>query len=213
MDRHAPLRRPPYRTEDVEGVWDSPGLHAHLLILADKARRFASDPDIAEARAVALSERLGGRDDAGRRHPRGSGGSGGRGARLVGARYGHGALDQLVDRAPARGPLRPAPVRPCPSSAGSTRGPVHQGPAPRPSTGTWSARAAVPPADHPARSKQDPASSWSLALPPSWPGPSRAGTLRCDERRRPAARMVVLGGTVRCASGQALERHRVLPRR
>jgi xylose isomerase len=44
----------PYRTEGVDGVWDfAAGCMRTYLILADKARRFAADPDIADALAVA----------------------------------------------------------------------------------------------------------------------------------------------------------------
>jgi xylose isomerase len=44
----------PYRTEDEDGVWDfATGCMRSYLILAEKARRFAADPDIAEALAAA----------------------------------------------------------------------------------------------------------------------------------------------------------------
>ncbi len=51
----------PYRTEDAEGVWDfARGCMRTYLILADKARRFAEDPEIQEAlvtaQAAALAE-------------------------------------------------------------------------------------------------------------------------------------------------------------
>jgi len=48
FDAHA------YRTEDASGVWDfARGCMRTYLILADKARRFATDPEIAEALAAA----------------------------------------------------------------------------------------------------------------------------------------------------------------
>lgn len=48
FDAHA------YRTEDPEGVWEfAAGCMRMYLILAEKARRFDTDPDIAEALAVA----------------------------------------------------------------------------------------------------------------------------------------------------------------
>ena len=48
FDAHA------YRTEDADGVWDfARGCMRTYLILADKARRFAADPEIAEALAAA----------------------------------------------------------------------------------------------------------------------------------------------------------------
>jgi xylose isomerase len=44
----------PYRTEDADGVWDfAAGCMRTYLILADKARRFADDPEIAAALATA----------------------------------------------------------------------------------------------------------------------------------------------------------------
>ena len=44
----------PYRTEDADGVWAfARGCMRTYLILAEKARRFAEDPEIAEALAVA----------------------------------------------------------------------------------------------------------------------------------------------------------------
>ena len=48
FDAHA------YRTEDASGVWDfARGCMRTYLILADRARRFAADPEIAEALAAA----------------------------------------------------------------------------------------------------------------------------------------------------------------
>ncbi len=53
FDAHA------YRTEDVDGVWDfAAGCMRSYLILADKARRFDQDPEIAEALAVARAGEL-----------------------------------------------------------------------------------------------------------------------------------------------------------
>jgi len=49
----------PYRTEDTDGVWDfARGCMRTYLILADKARRFAEDPEIQEALATAQAHRL-----------------------------------------------------------------------------------------------------------------------------------------------------------
>jgi xylose isomerase len=49
----------PYRTEDAAGVWDfARGCMRTYLILAEKARRFAADPEIAEALAVARAGEL-----------------------------------------------------------------------------------------------------------------------------------------------------------
>jgi len=49
----------PYRTEDADGVWDfALGCMRTYLILADKARRFATDPDIAEALSQARAGQL-----------------------------------------------------------------------------------------------------------------------------------------------------------
>jgi len=49
----------PYRTEDVEGVWDfARGCMRTYLILGDKARRFAQDREIQEALRVAKADRL-----------------------------------------------------------------------------------------------------------------------------------------------------------
>jgi len=49
----------PYRTEDAAGVWDfARGCMRTYLILAEKARRFAADPDIAEALATARAGEL-----------------------------------------------------------------------------------------------------------------------------------------------------------
>ncbi|MFZ4517135.1 MAG: xylose isomerase [Microthrixaceae bacterium] len=53
FDAHA------YRTEDPDGVWDfARGCMRSYLILADKARRFDEDPEIAEALAAARTARL-----------------------------------------------------------------------------------------------------------------------------------------------------------
>jgi xylose isomerase len=53
FDAHA------YRTENVDGVWDfARGCMRTYLILKDKAKRFASDPDITEALAVARAASL-----------------------------------------------------------------------------------------------------------------------------------------------------------
>ena len=53
FDAHA------YRTEDVEGVWEfARGCMRSYLILADKARRFDEDPEIAEALAAAGTDLL-----------------------------------------------------------------------------------------------------------------------------------------------------------
>lgn len=49
----------PYRTEDAAGVWDfARGCMRTYLILAEKARRFAADPEIAEALAAARAGEL-----------------------------------------------------------------------------------------------------------------------------------------------------------
>jgi xylose isomerase len=49
----------PYRTEDPDGVWDfARGCMRTYLILADKARRFRSDPEIQEALRTARSAEL-----------------------------------------------------------------------------------------------------------------------------------------------------------
>lgn len=49
----------PYRTEDADGVWQfARGCMRNYLILAEKARRFEKDPDIAEALAIAKSPLL-----------------------------------------------------------------------------------------------------------------------------------------------------------
>ena len=53
FDAHA------YRTEDADGVWDfARGCMRTYLILKERAARFADDPDIREALAVAQHERL-----------------------------------------------------------------------------------------------------------------------------------------------------------
>jgi xylose isomerase len=49
----------PYRTEDAAGVWDfARGCMRSYLILKDKAARFHTDPEIADALATAQAERL-----------------------------------------------------------------------------------------------------------------------------------------------------------
>jgi len=49
----------PYRTEDPEGVWAfARGCMRTYLVLREKARRFATDPEIQEARRAALVDRL-----------------------------------------------------------------------------------------------------------------------------------------------------------
>jgi xylose isomerase len=49
----------PYRTDDADGVWDfARGCMRTYLILAEKARRFHEDPEIAEALAAARAEGL-----------------------------------------------------------------------------------------------------------------------------------------------------------
>ena len=49
----------PYRVEDADGVWEfARGCMRTYLILADKARRFRTDPDIAEALATAKADQL-----------------------------------------------------------------------------------------------------------------------------------------------------------
>ncbi len=49
----------PYRTEDPDGVWDfATGCMRTYLILADKARRFHSDPDIQDALRTARTAEL-----------------------------------------------------------------------------------------------------------------------------------------------------------
>jgi xylose isomerase len=86
----------PYRTEDADGVWDfASGCMRTYLVLAEKARRFREDPEIAEALAVAkvadlalptrpeggLPELLATSEDE---------------AALAAQGYGHERLDQLV---------------------------------------------------------------------------------------------------------------------
>jgi xylose isomerase len=49
----------PYRTEDLDGVWEfARGCMRTYLILADKARRFAADTEIQEALRAAQADRL-----------------------------------------------------------------------------------------------------------------------------------------------------------
>jgi xylose isomerase len=86
----------PYRTEDADGVWDfARGCMRTYLILAEKARRFREDPEIAEALAAAqvgnlatptrpeggLAQLLATSEDE---------------AALAAQGYGHERLDQLV---------------------------------------------------------------------------------------------------------------------
>ncbi|MBK6671188.1 MAG: xylose isomerase [Actinobacteria bacterium] len=86
----------PYRTEDSDGVWDfARGCMRTYLILADKARRFRDDPEIADALMHAqaaglsvpttpeggLAAIIGGAEDE---------------AALAAQGYGHERLDQLV---------------------------------------------------------------------------------------------------------------------
>ncbi len=94
FDAHA------YRTEDQDGVWEfAKGCIRTYLILAEKARRFAADPDIAEAMAVA--------GVAGLAQPTSPGGLGPEAlasirneerdlVALTERGYGHERLDQLV---------------------------------------------------------------------------------------------------------------------
>ncbi|HET6795428.1 MAG TPA: hypothetical protein VFH45_13345, partial [Acidimicrobiales bacterium] len=95
FDAHA------YRTEDVDGVWDfARGCMRTYLILADKARRFASDPEITEALAAARAQEL-----ARPTMPEGHGPEALAALRaeeidladLARAGYGHERLDQLVN--------------------------------------------------------------------------------------------------------------------
>jgi xylose isomerase len=90
----------PYRTEDADGVWDfARGCMRTYLILAEKARRFAEDPEIqaalqtAKAAELAVATSPGGWDadsiEAVRRAPRDE-------AALAAQGYGHERLDQLV---------------------------------------------------------------------------------------------------------------------
>jgi len=89
----------PYRTEDLDGVWDfARGCMRTYLILADKARRFAEDPEIADALTVAkaaalreptLGERTPAAIAALRRETPDL-------AALAAQGYGHERLDQLV---------------------------------------------------------------------------------------------------------------------
>lgn len=86
----------PYRTEDADGVWDfARGCMRTYLILAEKARRFHEDPEIAEALVIARTAELaeptrpaGGLDELR---------SGAEDEVALGAQgYGHERLDQLV---------------------------------------------------------------------------------------------------------------------
>jgi xylose isomerase len=90
----------PYRTEDADGVWEfARGCMRTYLILAEKARRFATDVEIQAALTAAQAERLAeptspdgrGPDaiEALRRAPRDE-------DALAAQGYGHERLDQLV---------------------------------------------------------------------------------------------------------------------
>ncbi len=87
----------PYRTEDEDGVWAfAAGCMRTYLILAAKARRFATDPEIQEAVAAAGVAGL-----AEPTLPPGTTAEGLRGttadpSALAGRGYGHERLDQLV---------------------------------------------------------------------------------------------------------------------
>jgi len=90
FDAHA------YRTEDTDGVWEfARGCMRTYLILADKARRFHDDPEIAEALAAAQADRL-----AEATRPAGGLAAIRDGAEdeaaLAAQGYGHERLDQLV---------------------------------------------------------------------------------------------------------------------
>jgi xylose isomerase len=90
----------PYRTEDVAGVWEfARGCMRTYLVLREKARRFAEDPEIRSALAAAQVERLS--------EATSLGGLGGEAldalraidpdtAALAERGYGHERLDQLV---------------------------------------------------------------------------------------------------------------------
>lgn len=94
FDAHA------YRTEDADGVWEfARGCMRSYLILREKARRFAADPEIAAALDEAMAGRIAEPTSPGghapdaiaaiRRGPHDPDGLGARG-------YGHERLDQLV---------------------------------------------------------------------------------------------------------------------
>ena len=90
----------PYRTEDADGVWDfALGCMRTYLILAEKARRFAEDPEIGEALLVARTADLAEPTSPGgltpdaiaelRSSPHDE-------VALAGSGHGHERLDQLV---------------------------------------------------------------------------------------------------------------------
>jgi xylose isomerase len=95
FDAHA------YRTEDAAGVWDfARGCMRTYLILAEKARRFHADPEIAAAREEAQVDRL--REPTLADGPSSAALAALRAERFdldaLGARgYGHERLDQLVN--------------------------------------------------------------------------------------------------------------------
>jgi xylose isomerase len=96
FDAHA------YRTEDADGVWQfARGCMRTYLILRDKARRFAADPEIQEALRVAQANRLAERSLPGGAVPEGIAGlraevAGYDEQALASQGYGHERLDQLV---------------------------------------------------------------------------------------------------------------------
>jgi xylose isomerase len=92
----------PYRTESADGVWEfARGCMRTYLILAEKARRFATDPDIAEAMAEARTEALSTPTSPGGLGPEAlaslrTEAAGIDEAALAVIGYGHERLDQLV---------------------------------------------------------------------------------------------------------------------
>lgn len=92
----------PYRTESADGVWEfARGCMRTYLILAEKARRFATDPDIAEALAEARTDALSTPTSPDGLGPEAlawvrSEGSDVDEAALAVVGYGHERLDQLV---------------------------------------------------------------------------------------------------------------------
>jgi xylose isomerase len=96
FDAHA------YRTEDADGVWDfARGCMRTYLILRDKSRRFAADPEIQEALRAAQADRLAERSLPGGAAPEAIAGLraevAGYDEEALGSQgYGHERLDQLV---------------------------------------------------------------------------------------------------------------------